>query len=240
MDKDSRKSSRVGLYATISFHLVVLIVLLVVSIGRLTMSETSFVLDFSKQEQKEILEKEQELKETISRELDEMMSSRRVEVRNVAVDMNGEQLRDDRHSNPSEVYQEARDLQSKLDASRRDAMSQEKSDEVVDMAPAQSEKKESKSTYKGPSVISYSLEGRKANYLPVPAYKGYGSGDVAVEIIVGRNGRVLDASIMESISSPDESLREYAIEAAKRSRFTASSSAPAKQSGEIVYRFIAQ
>ncbi len=241
MDRESRKSSRVGLYTTISFHLIVLIILLLVSIGKITRGETSFVLDFSKQEQKEELQKEDDLKEEISKELDELISSRRMEVRNVAVDVNGEQLRDDRNSNPSEVYQQARDLQSRLDASRRDAMSQEKSDEVVDITPpTQTKKQDSKSTYKGPSVISYSLEGRKANYLPVPAYKGYGAGDVAVEIIVGRNGRVIEASVMESISSPDESLREYAIEAAKRSRFTASSTAPAKQSGEIVYRFIAQ
>lgn len=242
MDNNSKKSSRVGLYTTISFHLIVLIILLLVSITELTRSESSFVLDFSKQEEVEQMQKEIELKEEISRELDELISAGRSDIRNVAVDASsGEQLRDDRHSNPSEIYKEARDLQSRLDASKRDAISQEKSDDIVDMSAPESSKKEKKAeAYKGPSVISYKLEGRKANYLPVPAYKGYGAGDVAVAVIVNKSGRVVEATVMESISSKDVSLWEYAIEAAKRSRFTASDSAPARQSGEIVYRFIAQ
>jgi len=241
MDKESRKASRVGLYSTISFHLIVLIVLLVISISRLSRSETSFVLDFTKQEQKELIEKEEELKETVSKELDELLASNRSQIRNIAVDASGEDLRDDRNSNPSEIYKEARDLQARLDASKRDAISQEKSEDIVDISkPAEVKESKEKKAYKGPSVISYTLDGRKAQYLPVPAYMGYGAGDVAVEIIVNQSGRVISATVMEGISSSDESLREFAIEAAKRSRFTASKTAPAKQSGQIVYRFIAQ
>ena len=42
--------------------------------------------------------------------------------------------------------------------------------------------------YQGPSVISYTLEGRKAMNLPVPAYKCMGGGDVSVSVIVNRKG----------------------------------------------------
>jgi hypothetical protein len=45
---------------------------------------------------------------------------------------------------------------------------------------------------------------------------------------------------MEEISSDDSCLRSFAIRAARLSRFSASSTAPARQTGEILYRFIAQ
>jgi TonB family protein len=76
--------------------------------------------------------------------------------------------------------------------------------------------------------------------LPVPAYKCQGGGDVSVQISVNRKGYVVGASVIESVSSSDECLIRSAVAAAKRSRFRASTSAPEKQVGEIVYRFIAQ
>ena len=240
MDKDSKKASRVGLYSTISFHLIVLIVLLIISISEIAGSETSFVLDFTKQEELEKLEREIEQKEIISKNLDDIISTRHSEIRNVAVDASGENLKDDRNGN--DVYKQARELQAKLDASKREAMSQEKSEDVVDtgVSGKSSEDKKETKAYTGPSVISFRLDGRKKEYLPVPAYKGYGSGDVTVSITVNQSGRVISASVVASASTNDTSLHEYAIEAAKRSRFSASTSAPAKQTGEIVYRFIAQ
>ena len=42
------------------------------------------------------------------------------------------------------------------------------------------------------------------------------------------------------ISSADQCLRNFAVRAARLSRFSASPSAPPRQTGEIVYRFIAQ
>jgi len=45
---------------------------------------------------------------------------------------------------------------------------------------------------------------------------------------------------INNASSSDACLREFAVRAAKSSRFTASASSPDKQVGEIVYRFIAQ
>ncbi len=91
--------------------------------------------------------------------------------------------------------------------------------------------------YNGPSVLSYTLDGRKASHLPIPAYRCYGDGDVTVIITVNPQGQVTNAQIMDDISSPDDCLRKYAIRAARLSRFSASSTAPAKQTGEITYRF---
>lgn len=233
---------KAGLYLTIIFHLVLLIIILAYSIHRTVSQETSFVLDFTRQEELEREQKIKEFKESVSAELDELIAqSRQSAPRNVAVDASrsGERLRDDRSSNPSEVYDEARRLQEKLDASRREALEAMDSEDDIDLGTRKEETK-SKETYVGPSVLSYRLDGRKGMSLPIPAYKCVGGGDVTVAIVVNRKGYVVNVKVIESASSTDICLQDYAMKAAKRSRFTASSDAPERQAGEIVYRFIAQ
>lgn len=237
--RNERKETRVGLYTTLIFHLSVLIILLLFSIREVVSPETSFVLDFTKQEQLEAEQKEMEFKEDVSKELEQMLSSSRTNIRNVAVNA-GSKLRDDRFKNPGEVYDEARELQRKLDASRREALASQKEEDAVDMSGrTDDEVKPETRTYTGPSVISYDLDGRKALDLKVPAYKGLGAGDVLVGIKVNPKGRVVDAAILSSTSN-DQTIQEFAIDAAKRSRFEASTSAPSQQPGTILYRFIAQ
>lgn len=236
------KEDRVGFYTTLVFHLAVLVILLIVSIGHVATQEQSFVLDFTKQEELERLQKEIELKEEVARNLEDQLARQpRQQIRNVAVDA-GSKLKDDRFKNPSEVYDEARELQRKLDASRRDALSQQAAAEAVDMDEPQKgeESTEPAPAYAGPSVVSYEVDGRKALSLPVPAYKGYGAGDVLVDIEVNPAGRVIGAKVRAAGSSADASLHSFAVDAAKRSRFSALSDAPKSQPGWILYRFIAQ
>lgn len=237
------KEQRPGLYLTISFHLIILIILLVRSISSILQTETSFVLDFTKQEEIEREIQEQEFRASVSKELDAMIAeAATVTPRNVAVDVasrkGGSNLKDDRSTNPNEVYNEAKRLQDKLDASKRAAEAARESDDMVSVNDNKENKKEE--TYVGPSVISYRLDGRKAMSLPIPAYKCLGGGDVSVAIIVNRKGYVVAAKVLENVSSKDICLIEYAIKAAKMSRFTASTTADERQAGEIVYRFIAQ
>ena len=115
-------------------------------------------------------------------------------------------------------------------------------EETVELPSEQKEKKkdEPKKEYTGPSVLSYNLDGRKASKLNIPAYRCYGSGDVTVIITVDNSGRVVGAKVLEEVSSDDTCLRSYAIRAARLSQFSASSTAPPRQTGEILYRFIAQ
>ena len=235
------KEERVGLYTTLVFHLSVLIVLLLVSIGHVASVENTFVLDFTKQEELEKLQKEIELQQEVARNLEEELARQpQQRIRNVAVDA-GSKLKDDRFKNPSEVYDEARELQRKLDASKRDALAQQAAEEAVDLnKPEPQAVEEAAPAYKGPSVISYEVEGRKALSLPVPAYKGYGAGDVLVDIEVNPAGRVTAARVRADGSTADASLHSFAIEAAKRSRFSASTDAAKAQPGWILYRFIAQ
>ena len=230
---------KAGFYTTIAFHLVVLIVLLSISISRAASPETSFVLDFTKQEEMEAEQKALEFKEEVSRELDEQFGRTQSKIRNVAVDAS--KLKDDRNTDVNKLDREARDLQKKLDASKRDAMAQEKAlEEAVDMGGETHETDNEAKAYKGPSVVSYTLEGRKASYLHIPAYKGYNGGDVYVKIAVNRKGKVISAQAVKELSTSDTQLQELAVEAAKRSSFSVSPKAKEVQLGEIVYRFIKQ
>ena len=95
-------------------------------------------------------------------------------------------------------------------------------------------------TYSGPSVLSWSLDGRKATHLPIPAYRCVGAGEVTVIITVNNQGTVVDAKIDDGASSKDGCLRSFATRAARLSKFNASTTAPARQMGTITYLFIAQ
>jgi len=234
-----KRENNAGLYLTVAFHLLLLIILLASRIDYLLSEESSFVLDFTKEELLKEIEKKEQLKEEVSKELDELLSGREA-VRNVVVDESsrkGSQLKDDRFRNPNQVYEEAKRLQERLDAAKREAEANSGSDNEVNPDKKEEIKKES---YKGPSVVSYLLEGRKSMSLPIPVYKCVGGGDVAVLIVVNRKGYVISATVIPDRSSSDKCLGDYAVKAAKSSRFTASSTAPERQTGEIVYRFIAQ
>lgn len=235
------KENRAGLYLTISFHLIVLIIFLTSKIHTLRQVETSFVLDFTQQEELESAIRLEEFKQSVSEELDEILSSyNNQQVRNVVVNQSDRRaLKDDRSANPAQVYDDALDLQRKLDASKRDAQKYLSQEDYISTEDNRMEITE-ENTYTGPSVISYTLDNRRSLSLPIPAYKCYGGGDVAVAIIVNRKGYVTTAKIIEERSVSDICIRDYAINAAKKSRFTASSSAPERQAGEIVYRFVEQ
>lgn len=234
-----KRENNAGLYLTIAVHLVLLIVLLASRIHSLISEENAFVLDFTKQEEFEKIREKEQLKEEISNELDAMINGSGV--RNVVVDASsakGQELKDDRYKNPSQVYDEAKRLQERLNAAKREAEAYQGSDD--DAAPSGKKENSNNDSYKGPSVVSYNLKERKALTLSIPAYKCLGGGDVSVAIIVNKKGYVTAAEIIEGRSSTDPCLREYAIRAAKNSRFTASATAPERQPGDILYRFIAQ
>ena len=235
-----RSEDKAGLYITVIFHLTVIIVLLAYGIDSTLKREESFVLDISRQEEIERVMKEKAFKEDISKRLDQLIEMSRQSsepIRNIAVDA-GSTLKDDRGTDAEELYKEAERLAQEL---KNGQQLEDAREETVELEPQKKpEKKEEKKEYSGPSVVSYNLEGRKASTLKIPAYRCYGSGDVTVIITVDNSGRVVGAKVMEEISSDDSCLRSFAIRAARLSRFSASSTAPPRQTGEILYRFIAQ
>ena len=159
-----------------------------------------------------------------------------VPVRNVAVDRGA--LKDDRNTDAEELYKDAEKLAQDL---KNGPEPDEPDDDYASVSKPEPRKEERKSSsYKGPSVVSYELDGRKASKLSIPAYKCLGAGYVTVIITVDPSGKVLNAKIQDGVSSEDKCLRDFAIRAARLSRFSASASAPARQVGNIVYLFVAQ
>lgn len=232
------KDDKAGLYITVIFHLSVIIILLIAQIGFSLNNENSFVLDFSKQEEIEKVQKEEMFKDDVSKRLEELLAGGgSIPVRNVAVDRSA--LKDDRGTNAEELYRDAERLQKELDNGFK---VEDNNDDYV--APVKSESKsedqKKESNYQGPSVVSYALDGRKASKLSIPAYRCMGAGLVTVIITVDNQGNVVNAKVQDDVSSDNDCLRNFAIRAARLSKFSASASAPSRQMGNIVYQFIAQ
>ncbi len=224
------------------FHLTVIIVLLLYQIGDTAGKEESFVLDFSKQEEIERMEREMEMQENLNRKLEEIISaaqSSSTPIRNIAVNAGG-QLKDDRGTDADQLYKDAERIARELKSGQKDGIEEDARSETVEMQHQSKPDPGKQKAYSGPSVLSFTLEGRKASKLPIPAYRCYGAGDVTVIITVNPQGKVINAKILDDVSSTDQCLRNFAIRAARMSLFSASTTAPAKQTGEIVYRFIAQ
>ena len=228
---------KAGIYITVSIHLAVIIVLLLVRIGMEIQKENSFVLDFTKQEELEAEREKEELLRSAAERLEEMIAAAGVPVRNVTVDRCA--LKDDRGTNADELYREAERLAQEL----KDGQERPQEVEEIAVEPIKKEepkKQEEAKPYSGPSVLAWSLDGRKATRLPIPAYRCYGAGEVTVIITVDNRGDVVNAKVDEKISATDACIRTFAVRAARLSKFNASPEAPARQMGTITYAFLAQ
>lgn len=237
------KEDKAGLYITVIVHLTVIIVLLLVKIGGEVGRENTFLLDFSKQEQIEKEIEQENFRDDISRKLDELLgaapSYSPSDIRNVAVDRSTA-LKDDRNTDAEQLYKDAERLAQEL---KNGALQEDARDETVDLSNTEKPQPSTlgqQKAYTGPSVVSYSLEGRKATHLSIPAYRCMGGGDVTVAITVNNAGMVVGAKVIDALSSSDGCLRSYAVRAARLSKFSSSPTAPANQLGDITYRFIAQ
>ena len=230
---------KAGLYITAIVHLAVIVVLLLCQIGYSVQRENTFVLDFTKQEEKEAEQKQEELHRSAMAQLEDLIAAARTQpVRNVTV--NRSQLKDDRNTDADQLYRDAERLAQDLrDGQHRQL--EDPDDYVQDpVTPPVEPKPRKQETYSGPSVLSWYLDGRKATHLPIPAYRCVGAGEVTVIITVNNQGTVVDAKVDDGASSKDGCLRSFATRAARLSQFNASSTAPARQMGTITYLFIAQ
>ena len=136
----TNKENKAGLYLTIIFHLVVVIVLLAYQIDSSIKAESSFVLDFSKQEEIEKEKKLEEMKTEVSRRLDDLIAAARAsnkDIRNIAVDA-GSQLKDDRNTDADKLYKDAERLANELKAGQS-AVQEDAREETVELP---SQKKE--------------------------------------------------------------------------------------------------
>ena len=243
------KEHQSGLYLTVIFHLIVLILLTIQGIQGQLNNQTVFVFDFSRQEAEEARKeeeiKEQQIKEEVEREVEEMIQRAIAQnmPRNVAVnteDLKTQEIKSTLGESKS-IIEEVKAVQARLEATRQQIEDMQGADEIPMGNNTEEEDKPTKvETYKGPSVLSYTLEGRRAVSLPIPVYKCPGGGDVTVIIYVNKQGYVVDAVINKNESANNDCLHDAALNAAKRSRFNHNPNAPDRQEGQIVYRFIAQ
>jgi hypothetical protein len=90
------------------------------------------------------------------------------------------------------------------------------------------------------TTVSYFLENRWHRYLYIPTYKCQGGGTVIIDIVIDQSGRVTSATIAENKSTHDQCLLEEAYHSATTAVFNSDSKSPTKQVGTITYVFLAQ
>ena len=90
------------------------------------------------------------------------------------------------------------------------------------------------------TTVSYFLENRWHSYIYIPTYKCQGGGTVIIDIVINQTGKVISAVIAENKSTRDVCLREEAYRSATTARFNADLNSPAKQLGTITYVFLSQ
>lgn len=100
------------------------------------------------------------------------------------------------------------------------------------------EQKQNKS-YSGPVTASFNMAGRDPLDNPIPTYRCKTNGTVVVLVSIDELGKVIDARINESASSPNECLRAESEKYARKWRFDYSSRSR-KQDGTITFTFSAQ
>ena len=183
-----RGEDKAGLYITVIFHLVIIIVLLACQIGAAMKGENTFVLDFTKQEEVEKKKAEENFKEEVSDRLDQLLASASgVPIRNIAVDRSST-LKDDRNTNAEQLYKDAERLAQEL----KDGFKADEPDDdyVAVNKPVVKKEDPKKQSYSGPSVVSYSLDGRKASRLSIPMSRSSSQWTLPVTFLTPRCKRM--------------------------------------------------
>lgn len=240
--------ARVPLLVVLIVNLVALIITLTVNIhGTARFAESSMFLGLDVPPTEEEMRAAQEIKAQQAMKHtaweNEMRAS---EVRNVAVDASRRMeldaaLTDEKHIDAEKLYEEAARVRGEVAANQGRVEELEEMGEVdVPNTPQKEVQPAGTKIYTGPSVVSYSLQGRKARRLPVPAYRCESGGTVVVDIAVNSRGLVVQAAIDAQNSSVDECLRESALQAARASIFNTIPPDGKQAVGSITYLFVAQ
>lgn len=229
---ETSKQDLIGILITVSVHLAVIIVLLCSVITPALVRESRIELDFSELEELERLQKELEFKKDVNSRLNELLAQNGLDPINATEEMKSVAVN---RSSTSDLLAENARIQQDIKESL-----ERRVDGSISFEEVPQIEEEQIAEYNGASVVSYNLGGRKASHMPIPAYKCYSGGEVTVIIEVNPQGDVIGARIKDDVSANDSCLRRCALLAAKRSRFSVDSGAPAKQRGDIVYSFIAQ
>ena len=246
------EEKKAGILITVAVHLTVIIFLLLTSISVVSSKRNVeyILLDFEDLERPKadpvVLEEQEDLtpeeREAIMASIERLMAERAMEQRSDYHNIITSRNPDARGTDADKLYEDARRLAE--DLKNGQALTPDEGTDNIGKPSGGGKDTDRQDTpppaYSGASVLSWSLPGRSAHELPVPAYKCQGGGTVTVIIRVGRDGRVKSALVDESTSSKDPCLKKWALDYAKRARFSSSTTADEPQTGDIIYQFIPQ
>ena len=85
------------------------------------------------------------------------------------------------------------------------------------------------------SSVYFSLKGRTDVSLPIPVYLCNAEGKIVINIIVDKNGNVIDTYVNNASTSSNLCLQEHALQYAKEAKFNTSNKV--KQIGSITFEF---
>ncbi len=238
----------IGVLGTVIFHLCIILLFMVVKVTATYREKADMILlDFSSEPTQETeIPPEEQPDRKAATDPDEQfwhniaVNQARAAKEDFDLDKFVDQVRQELLEEGSlnkENWEEGKLANNEEEIAAREGMELEKdqgdegSDKLSEMA----------NNYTGATTISYYLPDRNGRYLPLPIYKCLQGGRVVVNIEVNQEGQVVRAEIdKEASGSQDPCLQESALDAAKRSLFTISTSAPARQAGTISYIFQAQ
>lgn len=236
---------RVGLLVTVVVYLTLAIFFVTYKIIILP-SQTIFAeIEFQEEQQP------QELQEELIEELQELQDYQSENIQNKIsseTSQFNETLRDNKNTDAAKIYEDAERMQRELQQNRQEY---ERSLREIEQTANQNHKerqnvdgeqgdKNQDAFVRGNVAAAFTLEGRTAVYIDIPAYKCMGGGQVLVNISVNRSGKVTSAQVEKATSATDRCLINEAIASAKASTFSTSVSAPDPQRGTILFTFVAQ
>ena len=237
-----------GVIATLAFHLIVVAILLLAQLRPLKkVQEEQVYIDFSPELSK-IVEKvpekakekqpEQDSKSTQSANQGQLSSNRAVNDASKEVSRSKDPYFDKEYEAEIAAAKKLvgdvnRTLSQKIPKIGDIAMPE---DNTTGKTPEQIKQ----SNFKGKSNIHYNLENRYHIRLPIPVYLAEGGGEVTVDIVVGKDGRVISANPRSNPAIKDLTILAYAQQAAEKTLFNSDPSAPEKQKGTITYMFVPQ
>ncbi|MFI3323054.1 MAG: energy transducer TonB [Rikenellaceae bacterium] len=206
-----------------------------------------FFIDIPQEEEPIVEEEEITKEEQLAQEIEKQMYEDIQNRRSNESASNSTPMKDDRGTNAQDLYDEAQQLQARLDANRKAYQkglaeeaainnSYKKGGEKSD----RDEKPLNDTKVNGKVTVSYDLDGRRAVYLPTPAYKCESGGEVIIKVIVNNNGDVISADVGRTTAKNDNCINDAALSFAKKSRFEVSDQWGSRHRGTITYLFLQQ
>lgn len=238
---------RVGIFVTLIAYLLFGIIFISAQIRLSGDSQlTNLMIELPKEEKQELTPEQQKM-------LDQSRQEDFSDVRNLSSNENAKEelnsnLRDDRGTEASKLYEDAGKLEDAMRANRERyeaglanlKSEADRSKSAGSEGRSDSQRKDSKVSGRVTVSFSFTNPLRTSVKLVTPAYMCEGGGTVELTVTLDNNGSVISATVNKEASSGDECMQNAAIGAANKSRFNVDPSAPSRHRGTITYMFIPQ